>query len=130
MAQFTPAHEHERSDAHVKPLITFLIFMASSVLIAFAIITVLFEFFTQRTATLYGPAVELSTPGAESGAPRLQVVPGLDLQEIRATEAKQLDGYGWVDQSRGIAHVPIDTAIDMLLERGVPSRATAAAATE
>lgn len=122
MAKFTDALFHERTDAHVKPLVMFLVFMAVFVLSAFAIVTVLFEFFTQRTATIYGPAIELSTPGGESGAPQLQVVPGLDLRAIRADADAQLEGYGWVDERRGVAHVPIETAIEMLLESGLPTR--------
>ncbi len=127
MAKFISAHEHERTDAHVGPLVKFLIFLAVVCLASFGIIAVLFEFFTQRMATLYGPAVELSTPGEESGAPQLQVVPGLDLRQIRATETDQLESYGWVDQSRGVAHIPIDEAIDRLVEQGLPTRADEAA---
>ena len=122
MAKFSDKHIHERSDAHVRPLVIFLVFMASTVLIAFGIITVLFEYFTQRTATIYGPAVELSSPGGESGAPQLQVVPGLDQRAIRVDVTARLEGYGWVDEGRGVVHVPIETAIDMLLESGVPAR--------
>jgi hypothetical protein len=28
-----------------------------------------------------------------------------------------LDSYGWVDRQRGVVHVPIETAIDMLVAR-------------
>ncbi|MGK0190762.1 MAG: hypothetical protein ACI9R3_006592 [Verrucomicrobiales bacterium] len=123
MAKFTDEHIHERTDAQVRPLVIFLIVMASSVLISFGIINVLFEFFTQRTATIYGPAIDLSSPGGDSGAPQLQVVPGLDRRAIDAHEAERLESYGWVDERHRVAHVPIETAIDMLLESGVPARA-------
>jgi len=33
------------------------------------------------------------------------------LAEIRATEEKSLNSAGWVDQSRGIVRLPIDTAM-------------------
>ena len=127
MANFSPTHDHERTDAHVRPVAMFLEFMFFSVLAAYGVITVLFEFLTQRQISKYGNPVELSSPGGQSGAPALQVVPGLDLREIRAEEAEQLDGYGWVDQRQGLVHVPIDQAIDMLLEQGVASRGESAA---
>ena len=38
-----------------------------------------------------------------------------DLSEIRATVAQSLDTAGWVDQSRGIVRLPIDTAMQMLI---------------
>lgn len=122
MANFSPTHDHERSDAHVRPVAIFLVFMFCGVLGAYGVITVLFEYFTQRQISKYGNPVEFSTPGGKSGAPLLQVVPGLDLRGIRAAEAEQLDGYGWVDQRQGLVHVPIEQAIDMLLEQGVASR--------
>ena len=126
MANFSPTHDHERTDAHVRPVAMFLVFMFASVLAAYGAITVLFEYFTQRQMSKYGNPVQLSAPGGQSGAPQLQVVPGLDLRGIRAEEAEQLDGYGWVDQRQGLVHVPIEQAIDMLLEQGVVPRGTAA----
>jgi hypothetical protein len=122
MANFSPTPDHERTDAQVRPVAMFLVFMFASVLAAYGVITVLFEYFSQRQISKYGNPVQLSVPGAESGAPQLQVVPGLDLSEIRAEEAEQLDGYGWVDQRQGLVHVPIEQAIDMLLEQGVATR--------
>jgi hypothetical protein len=122
MAHFSPTHDHERSDAHVRPVAGFLVFMFVTVLFAYGVITVLFEYLTQREVSKYGSPVQLSAPGGQSGAPQLQVVPGLDLREIRAGEAEQLDGYGWVDRRHGLVHVPIEQAIDMLLEQGVAAR--------
>ena len=126
MAKFSPTHDHERTDAHVRPVALFLVFMFASVLTAYGVITVLFEYFSQRQISRYGNPVQLSVPGGMSGAPQLQVVPGLDLTDIRAKEVEQLDGYGWVDESQGLVHVPIEQAIDMLLEQGVASRAAGA----
>ena len=34
-----------------------------------------------------------------------------DLAEIRATEAHDLNNAGWIDQSRGVARLPIDVAM-------------------
>jgi len=127
MANFSPTPDHERSDAHVRPVAGFLVFMFCSILLAYGVITVLFEYFTQRELSKYGNPVQFSTPGAQTAAPQLQVVPGLDLREIRAEEAEQLDGYGWVDQRQGLVHVPIEQAIDMLLEQGLATRGAAAA---
>jgi len=46
--------------------------------------------------------------------PRLQVNPKIDLREKLSQERAQLNSYGWVDRQRGIAHIPIDRAIEML----------------
>ena len=127
MAQYSPTHNHERSDAHVRPVAICLVFMFFSVLAAYGVISILFEYFTQREASRYGTPVQLSPPGGQSRAPQLQVVPGLDLREMRTGDAEELESYGWVDQRQGLVHVPIERAIDMLLEQGVASRGADAA---
>lgn len=34
----------------------------------------------------------------------------------------KLNGYGWVDRSSGIVHIPIDRAMDLIVQRGLPAR--------
>jgi hypothetical protein len=53
----------------------------------------------------------------EPPEPRLQVHPAADLAGLRATEQKQLDGYGWVDRQEGTVHIPIERAMQLLAER-------------
>ena len=59
-------------------------------------------------------------------APRLQVAPVEDLAHYQAAQASALNSYGWVDQKAGVVRIPIDRAMDLLLERGLPARARAA----
>jgi hypothetical protein len=61
----------------------------------------------------------------EPPAPRLQPDPRADLLAQRALEDALLETYGWVDKSRGIVRVPIERAIDVLAERGLPARPAA-----
>lgn len=42
------------------------------------------------------------------------------LAERRNAEIAQLQGYGWVDQDAGVARVPIDRAIVLVAESGLP----------
>ncbi len=53
-------------------------------------------------------------------APPLQPDPQSDLHAVRAEEQAQIDGYGWVDRQAGIVRIPVDRAMDLLLQRGVP----------
>ncbi len=54
--------------------------------------------------------------------PRLETTPPVDLKAMRDAEDKILNGYGWVDQSKGIVRIPIAKAIDLLAQRGLPAR--------
>ncbi|HMQ35872.1 MAG TPA: cytochrome c, partial [Chloroflexaceae bacterium] len=51
--------------------------------------------------------------------PRLEQNPNVDGERIIAAAVAQLEGYGWVDQGQGSAHIPIERAKELLLERGV-----------
>jgi hypothetical protein len=55
-----------------------------------------------------------------SPAPDLQVASSQDYQEMRANEEAQLHSYGWVDRQAGIAAIPIERAMELLLHRGLP----------
>ena len=56
--------------------------------------------------------------------PRLQISPAADMEAFRAREEAELNGYAWVDRTAGVARVPINRAMDLLLQKGVPVRSS------
>ena len=53
--------------------------------------------------------------------PRLEVDPGADLARLRRGEEKTLTSYGWIDQQQASRRqLPIERAIELLAERGLP----------
>ncbi|MCL4849125.1 MAG: hypothetical protein KJ066_21440 [Acidobacteria bacterium] len=60
-------------------------------------------------------------------APRLQTLPYQDLAAFQAAERATLERYAWVDRSRGIAQIPIERAMDLVAEHGLPDAAPAGA---
>ena len=54
--------------------------------------------------------------------PRLQTTPWTDLKTLHAEEFSYLHSYGWVDKDAGVAHMPIDKAKALLLQKGLPVR--------
>lgn len=54
--------------------------------------------------------------------PRVEVHPWEQLQQLRVQEEKQLRTYGWIDKEKQIVHIPIDRAIDLTIQRGLPVR--------
>ena len=53
-------------------------------------------------------------------SPRLQIDPAGDLAELRKIEAARLSSYAWVDRNGRIARIPIERAMDILAQRGLP----------
>jgi hypothetical protein len=66
----------------------------------------------------------------------LPVEPSLDpnqkqhLEEIRASEAKVLSSYAWLDEERGLARIPIERAMELLIKEGLPEPKETPASTE
>ena len=59
-----------------------------------------------------------SRPGP---GPQLQISARMDLRYFRAQEDKQLTNYGWVDRKSGIVRLPIERAMELVLQEGLPT---------
>jgi hypothetical protein len=55
-------------------------------------------------------------------APQLEINERTELNDVRLREENILSTYGWVDQNAGTVHIPIDRAMDLLAQRGLPVR--------
>lgn len=73
-----------------------------------------------------GPPALIETSRTLPPGPRLQVDARKDLAGYLKDQQQTLDSYGWVDQKAGVVRVPIDRAMDLLLEKGLPVRAESA----
>jgi hypothetical protein len=53
--------------------------------------------------------------------PRLQLDDGnQDVADLHARENLLLENYSWVDQSRGKVRIPIERAMEIVAQRGLP----------
>ena len=64
----------------------------------------------------------------EFPTPQLQVNDTAEMAEEMTEENDKLTHYQWVDQNQGIVRIPIDKAMQLLLQGGLPARAPGAAA--
>jgi len=60
--------------------------------------------------------------------PRLEDNERDQLNGFLTGEQQRLYSYGWVDQKAGIMHIPIERAMDLLVQRGIPVRPQSAGA--
>jgi len=115
---------HEAADADIGPLIKFAIFMALTTVVCAAICVGLYRYLDQREARekagRYPLAAGLARPLPPP--PRLQNYPFYDLKALRGDENRVLEQYGWVDKNAGGVRIPVERAIDVLAEKGLPYR--------
>lgn len=61
--------------------------------------------------------------------PRLETDERNQLNQVRTREDDLLESYGWVDENAGTVRIPIERAMDLLVQRGLPVRPQGAANT-
>lgn len=124
---------HETADIKPRGIVIFLIALTVVTILVLVAMRALFVALENRAeeADRAASRAAFETPtggGAKPATPLLQANPPVALAEMRAAEEKILSTYGWVNTEVGIARIPIDRAIDLLAERGLPARALEAAA--
>jgi hypothetical protein len=77
-----------------------------------------------RGVPVGGQAVAKPDP-LEADLPMLQSAPQADLAAYRKEKSRELNELGWVDAASGVAHVPIDVAMALLVQRAASAPASA-----
>jgi len=121
----TGGRGHETRDASMRNVIAFGVALLVLIVVGLLVSEGVLRYFEVRQP-LGPPASPFENVRTLPPAPRLQVAPVEDLARYRAAQESALNSYGWVDQKAGVVRIPIDRAIDLLLERGLPARARAA----
>ncbi len=120
-----PGAGHEHTDIDTSIGYKFALWLSVAMLIGAGIVYGTLWFFEGRQQA--SDAVMQKYPLAVSQekappAPNLQTQPFKDIYMLRHSEAERLDSYGWVDKEGGIARIPIDRAMELTLQRGLPAR--------
>ncbi|MCS6926547.1 MAG: hypothetical protein NZ578_11670 [Candidatus Binatia bacterium] len=121
-----PQSYHESYAVDIRPLVLFGLGLAVLVVVSALLMAWLFGYFGERQVRQEAPTSLFREERQPPPAPRLQVDPPADLRRLRAAEDAVLQSYGWVDRDAGIVRIPIDRAIALLAERGLPARSEAA----
>jgi hypothetical protein len=114
---------HEESDVNIRAIFGFGAALIVVAIVVHLAIWGLFRFFDSRAneqvTAVYPLAVGQQDRRPE---PRLQEHPREDLAALREREEQALTTYGVVDRNGGVYRIPIDRAIELTLQRGLPAR--------
>lgn len=95
------------TDLAVRPVLIVAGSVVATVLIAAA--------FVSWLVGAMGGVHDAPTPAA-ANATRLESDPVKELADYRTAKMQELNGYGWLDDAHETAHVPIERAMQMLVE--------------
>jgi hypothetical protein len=115
---------YERTDASPRSLVYFTLIMAA--ILAATALSLVWLFKHYQKVENPGSAVPAPFAGTRPlpPPPRIQPNPSADMQSYMQYQQNLLNSYGWIDRQNGIVRLPIDRAMELLLERGLPTRPT------
>ncbi len=117
----TSGGAYERRDLSPRVIGLFLVGLVIATGLTFMAMWGLFDYYAAWQASAYRPPSPLADVRQIPPEPRLQVSGAADLAAFRAKEKAELNSYGWVDRKAGIVRIPIQRAMDLLLQRGLPT---------
>ncbi len=123
--------KHETSFLSNKSIFIGLAGFVVLILISTGAAALLFQIYpAMSTYKIATPVSALETQPTPPG-PLLQEHPENDLLNYKATETAVLTSYGWINQSSGTVHMPVDRAMQLMVQGGIPTfqAASGAAAT-
>ena len=114
---------YEESDANVASLGKYGIGLAIISAVVLVLMLWLQNFFAAQTKSVTPPPSPLAVQRQAPPAPRLQVIPEKDLHDVRVAEDSVLHSYGWIVRDAGVVRIPIERAMELTAQRGLPVRA-------
>jgi hypothetical protein len=116
-AQAPEALGHQPPDERSKAILWLFVVLGAILIVGQAV-----SWLTERTFARRGGEVQPETDDLRRfPAPRLEADAARTLADLRAREDELLNGIGWVDRPAGIVRIPIDRAMTLVLERGLPA---------
>jgi hypothetical protein len=141
-----PEHGHETSDVNIRAILAFGAFLVFSAIVIHVLLWGMYRWLDNQAekrnpepnpmvqTQAQHPAAQGATPTmtaeteqntlqrlkATFPEPRLQTDDTRDMNIMREEQNKQLEQYQWMNKETGKVRVPIDRAIELVLERGLP----------
>jgi hypothetical protein len=115
---------YEVRDASIPGLIKFAVVLA--IVLAVTLISMRFMFDVLGKLTPLGETASPFDNGRHIPAgPLVQAKPHQDLTSYCTGQSQAVSSYSWVNKDGGIVQIPVDRAMDLTMQRGLPSRSAA-----
>ena len=125
---FTPeGASYEHTDAAIAPVAKFLFWLFIAAIITHFGLAGVYKLMIDQGVS--AEASERRYPLAANEEPRLPPVPRLqqfphnELNTFTNEERARLETYGWENKAAGTVHIPIEEAMRLTVERGLPVQA-------
>jgi hypothetical protein len=112
---------YETRDASIPALLKFAVSLAVIIIVVSFGMKWLFNY-DAKTQSLGPTVTPFENERTIPPLPRLQVLPQKEIHDYWEAEQGLVNSYGWVDRQNGVVRIPVDRAMRILLQRGLPAR--------
>jgi hypothetical protein len=113
---------YEKTDARAGATVRAGLTILGVMFLTALVLVPMYRFLGRRERAEQKPAATVLKPDAVAPSfPRLVASEPAALAEFRAQEDAFLAAWGWVEKDKGIARMPIDEAMKIVAERGLPT---------
>lgn len=132
--------EFEREDLAAKPILIFLLVLTGICVLVALLLRGMYSYMDareNRNQPDQSPLVQQTRADTRVveprditrfPQPRLETNETMEINAFRLQEEQTLNSYGWVDQQAGVVRIPIDRAMELMAQRGLPTRPQAGVA--
>lgn len=123
-----PDVRFEKSDVNPRYVVLTALGVLVFMYVAALFVDVPFEHFAHQSAKESPPPLPITAQAVHGvylpPEPRLQQDPQLDLHDYMAEENAKLNSYAWIDRQAGAVSIPINQAMDLVVQRGIAPEKT------
>lgn len=118
-----PHVHHETGDVNARALTKFGLSMSLLIVIFLFGLFFVFQYLKNREAEAGLPLSPSALVNNQKlpPEPRLQSHATQDMREFRAVEDRAMHEYAWIDPDKGIVRIPVDRAMELIAQRGLPA---------
>ena len=113
---------HEPRDISVRVVTWFAVGLVVACVIIYLAVAGLYKIFEHQHPSPDAPSRIALQPHMIAPQPQLQTNPAVDLEQFQTAEEAKLNSYGWVDKPTSVIRIPIERAMDLIVQRGLPTR--------
>jgi len=123
----------ERQDLTAQGVFGFLISLAVGGVLVYYVVWGLYDFMDARQKSHQpqqsplvkqaktDPRIVLPEEITKFPQPRLEQNERVEINEFRLKEEQTLNSYGWVDEKAGVVRIPIERAMQLVAQHGLPA---------
>jgi hypothetical protein len=115
------ARGYEVQEVRLRPILLFIGALGVAAVVIHLVIFWLLDFWTPRNLDVQIQIPPAAVTPVTGPGPGIQSRPAFERAAEEGPALERINSYGWVDEETGVVHIPIEQAMQMMVEREAPA---------